>query len=148
MLSHEARRLLTNPDELVFVALGGLGEIGMNAALYGYGPPSRRKWVMIDCGLGFAGPDLPGIDLVYADIGFVEKIRRDLVGLVITHAHEDHVGGIAALWSKRGNISARNREPSRKVEMKVATWAGSAGRKVPRSTPSRTHCCSTSASSS
>ena len=92
--------MLTNPDELVFVALGGLGEIGMNAALYGYGPSSRRKWVMIDCGLGFAGPDLPGIDLVYADIGFVEKIRRDLVGLVITHAHEDHVGGIAALWSK------------------------------------------------
>lgn len=89
-------------DELVFVALGGLGEIGMNAALYGFGPPGRRKWLMVDCGLGFAGPDLPGVDLVYADIGFVEKIRHDLVALLITHAHEDHVGAVAALWPKLG----------------------------------------------
>ncbi len=92
--------MLTTADELVFVALGGLGEIGMNAALYGFGPPARRKWLMVDCGLGFAGPDLPGIDLVYADVSFVETIRKDLVGLVITHAHEDHVGGVAALWPK------------------------------------------------
>lgn len=92
----------SSAEELVFVALGGLGEIGMNAALYGFGPPRKRKWLMIDCGLGFAGPDLPGIDLVYADVSFVEKIRHDLLGLVITHAHEDHVGGIAALWPKLG----------------------------------------------
>ena len=99
--AHESR-IVTNTDELVFVALGGLGEIGMNAALYGYGPAGRRKWLMVDCGLGFAGPDLPGVDLVYADLSFVEKVRRDLVGLVITHAHEDHVGGLAAMWPKLG----------------------------------------------
>jgi ribonuclease J len=87
-------------DEFVFVALGGLGEIGMNAALYGFGPPRRRKWIMVDCGLTFAGPDLPGVDLIYPDIAFVEKIQADLLALIITHAHEDHVGAIAALWPR------------------------------------------------
>jgi ribonuclease J len=87
-------------DEFVFVALGGLGEIGMNAALYGYGPPRRRKWIMVDCGLTFAGPDLPGVDLIYPDISFVDKIHADLLALIITHAHEDHVGAIAALWPR------------------------------------------------
>jgi ribonuclease J len=87
-------------DEFVFVALGGLGEIGMNAALYGFGPPRRRKWIMVDCGLTFAGPDLPGVDLVFPDVAFVEKIQADLLALIITHAHEDHVGAIAALWPR------------------------------------------------
>lgn len=87
-------------DELVFCALGGLGEIGMNAALYGFGPAHRRKWLMVDCGLAFAGPDLPGIDLLMPDLRFVEGIKRDLVGLVITHAHEDHIGALAELWPK------------------------------------------------
>ena len=89
-------------EELVFVALGGLGEIGRNAALYGFGAPGRRKWIMVDCGLSFAGPDLPGIDLVFPDVSYIEKIRKDLLGLVITHAHEDHIGAIAALWPKLG----------------------------------------------
>ena len=89
-------------DEFVFVALGGLGEIGMNAALYGFGPRNKRKWLMVDCGVAFAGPDLPGVDLIMADVSFVEKIRKDLVGLVITHAHEDHIGAIASLWPKLG----------------------------------------------
>ncbi len=89
-------------DEFVFAALGGLDEIGRNAALYGFGPPGRRKWIMVDCGLSFAGPDLPGIDLVFPDVSYVEKIRKDLLGLVITHAHEDHIGAIAALWPKLG----------------------------------------------
>ncbi len=87
-------------EELVFCALGGLGEIGMNAALYGFGPPERRKWIMVDCGLAFAGPDLPGIDLLLPDLGFVERIRKDLLGLIITHAHEDHIGAVADLWPK------------------------------------------------
>jgi ribonuclease J len=87
-------------EEFVFVALGGLGEIGMNAALYGFGPPRRRKWIMVDCGLTFAGPDLPGVDLVYPDIAFIEKIQADLLALIVTHAHEDHVGAIAALWPR------------------------------------------------
>ncbi len=89
-------------NELVFCALGGLGEIGMNAALYGFGPPNRRKWLMVDCGVSFAGPDLPGIDLVFPDIGFIERMKRDLVGLVITHAHEDHIGAVAELWPRLG----------------------------------------------
>ncbi|MCW6509710.1 ribonuclease J [Lichenifustis flavocetrariae] len=89
-------------DNLVFCALGGLGEIGMNAALYGFGPPNRRKWIMVDCGLSFAGPELPGIDLVIPDISFVESIRRDLLALIITHAHEDHIGAVADLWPKLG----------------------------------------------
>ena len=58
-------------DELVFVPLGGLGEIGMNAALYGCGPKSRRKWILIDLGLAFAGPEVPGIDLIMPDLSFV-----------------------------------------------------------------------------
>ena len=89
-------------DELVFCALGGLGEIGMNVALYGFGPAARRKWLMVDCGLSFAGPDLPGIDIVLPDLSFVERIRGDLLGLVITHAHEDHIGAVADLWPRIG----------------------------------------------
>lgn len=92
---------MTNDDsELVFCALGGLGEIGMNAALYGFGPPNRRKWLMVDCGVSFAGPDLPGIDLVLPNIAFIERMRQDLVGLVITHAHEDHIGAVVDLWPR------------------------------------------------
>ena len=87
-------------NELVFCALGGLGEIGMNAALYGFGPAHRRKWIMVDCGLSFAGPDLPGIDLLIPDVSFAESVRRDLLALIITHAHEDHIGAVADLWPK------------------------------------------------
>ncbi len=87
-------------SDFVFAPLGGLGEIGMNAALYGFGPPRSRKWMMVDCGLAFPGPELPGVDLIMPDVSFVEKISRDLVGLVITHAHEDHVGALASLWPR------------------------------------------------
>lgn len=85
-------------DELVFAPLGGLGEIGMNLALYGVGRNGRFKWLMVDCGVAFAGPDLAGIDLIVPDISFIEKMRGDLAGLVITHAHEDHIGAVADLW--------------------------------------------------
>ncbi|MFY9629460.1 MAG: ribonuclease J [Methylocystis sp.] len=90
----------TDASDFVFAPLGGLGEIGMNAALYGFGPPRARKWLMVDCGLTFPGPDLPGVDLVLPDVSFVEKIGRDLLGLLITHAHEDHIGALASLWPK------------------------------------------------
>ncbi|WOJ88471.1 ribonuclease J [Methylocapsa polymorpha] len=89
-------------DELVFVPLGGLGEIGMNLALYGYGRKGAKKWLMVDCGVAFAGPDLAGIDLIVPDISFVDKIKQDLVGLIITHAHEDHIGAVADLWPRFG----------------------------------------------
>lgn len=92
----------SDQEQLVFAALGGLGEIGRNAALYGYGAPGKRKWIMVDCGLSFAGPDLPGVDLVFPDVSYVDRIRGDLLGLVVTHAHEDHVGAIAALWPRLG----------------------------------------------
>jgi ribonuclease J len=88
--------------DLVFAPLGGLGEIGMNAALYGFGPPGKRKWIMVDCGVAFAGADMPGVDLIMPDPTFIEKHRKDLLGIVITHAHEDHVGAIAGLWPRLG----------------------------------------------
>ncbi|MTH97888.1 ribonuclease J [Roseibium sp. RKSG952] len=85
-------------NDLVFLPLGGVGEIGMNLALYGIGPDDDRSWLMVDCGVSFAGPDLPGIDLVLPDIQFLEEVRDRIVGMVITHAHEDHYGGIMHLW--------------------------------------------------
>ena len=93
---------MTDNNEFVFAALGGLGEIGMNCALYGYGPPKARKWLMVDLGVAFAGDELPGIDLVMPDLGFIERVKKDLVGLIITHAHEDHIGALADLWPSLG----------------------------------------------
>jgi ribonuclease J len=88
-------------SELVFVPLGGLGEIGMNAALYGVGPARARQWILVDCGMGFGGEEhLPGIDLVYPDLSFVEEIKQDLLGIFITHAHEDHIGALVEMWPR------------------------------------------------
>jgi ribonuclease J len=89
-------------SELVFAPLGGLGEIGMNCALYGYGPAGARQWLMVDLGVAFAGEDMPGVDLVMPDLGFIEKAKKNLVGVVITHAHEDHIGALAELWPDLG----------------------------------------------
>lgn len=89
-------------QELVLAPLGGLGEIGMNAMLYGFGPKRNRKWILIDLGLAFAGPELPGVDLLMPDITFIEKMKNDLLGLIITHAHEDHIGAVADLWPRLG----------------------------------------------
>jgi ribonuclease J len=74
----------------------------MNCALYGYGPPKARKWLMVDLGLAFAGEELPGVDLVMPDLSFIEKVKKDLVGLIITHAHEDHIGALAEMWPRLG----------------------------------------------
>lgn len=93
---------MTDANELVFAPLGGLGEIGMNCALYGFGPPRARKWLMVDVGLAFAGDDLPGVDLLMPDIAFIEKAKKDLVGVIVTHAHEDHIGALAELWPRLG----------------------------------------------
>ena len=85
-------------DELVFVPLGGVGEIGMNMAAYGFGPPRRRKWIVVDCGVTFAGPQQPGIELIMADPSFLEDNADDVLGLILTHSHEDHYGAVLDLW--------------------------------------------------
>lgn len=87
-----------NKNEIVFLPLGGVGEIGMNLGLYGYGPEENRTWLIVDCGVSFAGPDLPGIDVILPDIKFLEDEADNIAGMVITHAHEDHYGGILHLW--------------------------------------------------
>jgi ribonuclease J len=88
-------------DELVFLALGGLGEIGMNAYLYGIGPPDARKWLMVDLGITFPeGEDDPGVDVIFPDLRFIEEERSALAGIVITHAHEDHIGAVVDLWPR------------------------------------------------
>ena len=87
-------------NELVFLPLGGVGEIGMNLGVYGFGPEDNRQWLMVDLGVSFAGPELPGVDLVMPDIRFLENERPSILGLVVTHAHEDHFGAILDLWPK------------------------------------------------
>nr|CAD6612907.1 ribonuclease J [Rhizobium sp. TCK] len=89
---------MARQEELVFVPLGGVGEIGMNLALYGYGSPGKRQWIMVDCGVTFAGPELPGVDLILPDIRFLAKERENLKAIIITHAHEDHYGALNDLW--------------------------------------------------
>ncbi|MCX4083742.1 ribonuclease J [Rickettsia hoogstraalii] len=82
-------------NDLLFVPLGGSNEIGMNLNLYHY----KGKWLMIDCGSGFADDYLPGVDMIIADSSFIEKYKKDIVGLILTHAHEDHLGGVQYLWN-------------------------------------------------
>jgi ribonuclease J len=85
--------------ELVFAPLGGIGEIGMNLAIYGFGNGRRRQWLIVDCGVSFAAEEhLPGIDLILPDIRYLIEERKNIVGLVITHGHEDHMGALIDLW--------------------------------------------------
>ncbi|MBT7362924.1 MAG: ribonuclease J, partial [Rhodospirillaceae bacterium] len=83
-------------DELVFVPLGGAGEIGMNLNLYHYG----GKWLMVDMGITFGDETTPGIDVIMPDPSFIESRKNDLLGLVVTHGHEDHIGAIPYLWER------------------------------------------------
>ena len=85
-------------DELLFLALGGSGEIGMNVNLYG----CQGKWIMVDLGMTFADPAYPGIDLILPDLAFIEENRKDLLGIVLTHGHEDHIGAIPYLADDLG----------------------------------------------
>jgi ribonuclease J len=87
--------------ELVFAPLGGVGEIGMNLSIYGLGDERRRTWIAIDVGVSFASEEgQPGIDLILPDIGYLVEERRNLAGIVLTHAHEDHIGAMLDLWPK------------------------------------------------
>ncbi len=86
--------------ELVFVPLGGVGEIGMNLGLYGFGSGASRRWIMVDCGVTFPGPETPSVDIITPDTRFIEEERERLLGIVITHAHEDHYGALQVLWPR------------------------------------------------
>ena len=85
-------------DELLFCPLGGSGEIGMNMNLFAYGKAGEHKWIMVDIGVTFADDTIPGVDLIYPDPGFIVDKKEDLLGIILTHAHEDHIGAIALLW--------------------------------------------------
>jgi ribonuclease J len=89
---------MTPGDELLFLSLGGSGEIGMNLNLYG----CQGKWVMVDLGITFEDPAAPGADLVLPDPAFIEERRKDLLGIVLTHGHEDHIGAIPYLAADLG----------------------------------------------
>ena len=85
--------------ELVFAPLGGIGEIGMNLSMYGVGDGRQRQWLVVDCGVSFASEEhLPGVDLILPDIRYLVAERRNVVGLVLTHGHEDHMGALVDLW--------------------------------------------------
>jgi ribonuclease J len=81
-------------DELLFLPLGGAGEIGMNLNLYGH----AGKWLMIDLGVTFGGDETPSIEVIMPDPTFINERVQDLAGLVLTHAHEDHIGAVPYLW--------------------------------------------------
>ena len=85
-------------EELLFCPLGGSGEIGMNMNLFAYGKEDNQKWIIVDMGVTFADDTIPGIDLIMPDPGFIIDKKDDLLGVVLTHAHEDHIGAVAHIW--------------------------------------------------
>jgi ribonuclease J len=93
-----AKRRKDQTPELVLLPLGGTGEIGMNCYCYGSGMPRDRQWLMVDLGVKFGGEKEPGVDVILPDVGFITSNKADLAGLIITHAHEDHIGAVPWLW--------------------------------------------------
>jgi ribonuclease J len=90
--------------EFVFVPLGGVGEIGMNLYLYGYGRDGARDWLIVDMGVTFGSEYEPGVDVILPDIRFIEDKRHNIAGLLLTHAHEDHFGAVVDLWPLLGGV--------------------------------------------
>ena len=87
-----------NKNELIFCPLGGSGQIGGNMNLYAYGNEENQKWIIVDTGVSFADDSVPGIDLIYPDPAYIIDKKNDLLGIVLTHAHEDHIGAISHIW--------------------------------------------------
>ena len=87
-------------DELLYCPLGGAGEIGMNMSLYAFGKSENHKWIIVDVGITFADDTIPGVDLILPDTGFIEGRKENLLGIILTHAHEDHIGAISHVWPK------------------------------------------------
>ena len=85
-------------EKLIFCPLGGSGEIGGNMNLYAYGEDDNQKWIIVDMGVSFADDSVPGVDLIMPDAGFIIDKKDDLLGIVLTHAHEDHIGAVAHIW--------------------------------------------------
>lgn len=94
MMNDELDEVVIPQDKLVFVPLGGATGVGMNCFAYGY----KGKWLVVDLGVGFPGDGLPGVDVLLPDVSFLEANKKDIVGLVITHGHEDHIGAVGRLW--------------------------------------------------
>jgi ribonuclease J len=90
--------------DFVFLPLGGVGEIGMNLYLYGYGKNGAREWLIVDMGVTFGSETEPGVDVIMPDIRFIEEERHNIVGLLLTHAHEDHFGAVIDLWPQLAGI--------------------------------------------
>lgn len=88
----------SDTEELVFLPLGGSNEIGMNLNAYGFGPAHDRKWIIVDVGVTFGDPTTPGVDVIVPDPTFLEG--EDILGIVLTHAHEDHIGALGWLWPR------------------------------------------------
>jgi ribonuclease J len=87
-------------DELVFLPLGGSNEIGMNFNCYGYGPPDDRQWIIVDVGVTFGDQTTPGVEIILPDPQFMEEHADDILGIILTHAHEDHIGAMGWLWPR------------------------------------------------
>jgi len=91
---------VSSADELVFLPLGGSNEIGMNFNLYGFGPPDARKWIVVDVGVTFGDQTTPGVEIILPDPSYIEDFADDILGIVLTHAHEDHIGAMGWLWPR------------------------------------------------
>jgi ribonuclease J len=92
--------MASKSDELVFLPLGGSNEIGMNFNLYGYGPAHDRRWIVVDLGVTFGDQSTPGVEVILPDPSYIEEYADRILGIVLTHAHEDHLGAVAWLWPR------------------------------------------------
>lgn len=104
------------PDAVYFVPLGGCGFFGANMALYGY----QGQWIMVDCGMGFADDTMPGVEVLLPDPGFAEALKDDLLGILLTHGHEDHIGAIDYLWPRLRKPLYATRFTAERIRQSVA----------------------------